>query len=101
MLQEIYRIQFNKQWPSIRKVHEIKVRVAVEHLRPQPKQHSPLRQQPKKGPHHNNKKEMRTKVIKTLERTAITNKDNVEAEMSQTTADQAALAIVDPVVLRQ
>lgn len=37
----------------------------------------------------------------TQERTEITNKYNVQAEMTLTTVDQSALAIVDPTALRQ
>ena len=101
MLQEIYRIRFYQERAAIRKLHEIEVRVAAEHLRPQPTQHSLVSQQPNKGPHHNNKKEITTGVIKIEDRTGITNKDNVRVEMTLTTVDQTALATVDPAALHQ
>ena len=78
----------------------MKIRVAAEHLKPLSKQHSPLSQQTNKGPRHNNKN-IRTRLTKTLERTGITNKDNVQAKITLTLADQTALAIVDPAALRQ
>ena len=54
-----------------------------------------------KGHRHNNKKEIRTQVIKTQERTEITNMDNAQVEMTLTPVDQAALATADPAALRQ
>ena len=80
---------------AIHRLHQIKVRVAAEHLRPQPRQQSPLSQQPNKEPCHNNKKERRTLVIKTKERTEISNKDNIQAEMTPTILDQTVLRRVD------
>ena len=96
-----YRIRFNKELAAIRRLHKVRVRVAAEHLRPQPRQHSLLSQQPNKRPLHNNKKEIRTRMMKTQERIGITNKDNVQAEMTMTKVDQTALATVDPAALRQ
>ena len=96
MLQETYRIRFNKELAAIHRLHEIKVKVAAEYLRPQPRHYSPVSQQLKKGPCDNNKKEIRTRVIKTLERTEITNKDNVQAEMTLTTLDRTVLGTADP-----
>ena len=100
ILQEIYRIQFNKELAAIHRFHEIKVRVPAEHIRPQPRLHLLPSQQLKKRPRYNNQKEIRTRVIKTLERTGISNKDHVQAEMTLTTMDQAALATADPAALR-
>ena len=85
MLQEIYWIRFNKESAAIHRLHEIKARVAAEHLRPQPEQHSLLSQQLNKGPRRNNKNEIKTRVIKIQERRGITNKDKVLAEMTPTT----------------
>ena len=101
MLQEIYYNWFNKESAALSRLHEIKVRVAAEHLRPLARQHSPPSQQPNKRPRHNNKKEIRTRVTKTIERTGISNKDNVQTEMNMTIADPIALGIVDRVALRQ
>ena len=39
-------------------------------------------------------------MTKTLEWTGITNKDNVQAEMTLTTVDQTAVATGDPAALR-
>ena len=64
MRQEIYWIQFSKELAAIRKLHEIKVRVAAEHLRRQGRLHSTLSQQLNIRPCHNNKKEIRTQVMK-------------------------------------
>ena len=94
-------MRFNKESAAIHRVHEIKVMVAAEHLRPQLRQYSPPSQQLNKELRHNNKKEIRTQVTKTLERTGITNKDNVQAEMTLTTVDQTAPATVDPAALHQ
>ena len=101
ILQENYKIRFNKESAAIHRLYKIRVRVVAEHLRPQPRQHSPPSQQSKMGPHYNNKKEIRTQVIKTLERTGITNKDNVQAEMTLTTVDQTALTTADPAAFGQ
>ena len=96
----IYQIRFNKKSAAISRLHETKVRVVAEHLRPQGRQHSLLSQQPKKGPRHNNKKEIRSQVIKALERTGITNKDNLLSEMTLMRVDQTALEAADPAALR-
>ena len=90
----------NKESAAIRRLHEIKVRVAAEYLRPQPRQHVLPSQQPKKGPRHNNEKELRTPLIKTPERTGVTNKHNVQSEMTLMTVDQRALVTADPAALR-
>ena len=76
---------------AIGKLHEINVRVVAEHIRPKPRQHSPPSEQPNKGPRYNQKKEIRTWVAKTQERTGITNKDNGQAEITWTTVDQTLL----------
>ena len=99
MLQEIYHIRFHKESAAICKLYEIKVWVLAQHLRPQQGQHSLLSQQLNKGPRQNNKKNIRTDVIKIQERTGITNKDNSWEEMTATTVDQTALATMDTAVL--
>ena len=40
-------------------------------------------------------------MMKIQERTSITNKDNMQAEITRTTVDQTVLATVDPAALRQ
>ena len=99
-MQEIYQIEFNKESAAIYRLHAIMVRVAAEDCRPQPTQHSPLSKIPNKKPRYNYKQEIRTQVIKIQERTGITNKDNVQAEMTLTTVEQTALATADPAALR-
>ena len=101
MLQEIYYNWFNKESAAISRLHEIRVKVAVEHLRSKPRQHSPPSQQQNKGTCDNNKKEIRTWATTTHKRTEITTKDNVQAEMSMTTVDQTARVTADPVTLCQ
>ena len=69
----------------------MKARVVAEHLRPQLRQYSVPSQQQNKGSCHNNIKAIRTWVTKTQERTGITNKYNILAEMTLTTMDDTAL----------
>ena len=83
------------------RLHEIKVMVVAEHSRPQLRLHAPAGQQLNKGPRRNNKKEIRTCMIKTQERIEIINKDHMQAEITLMTVDQTALATVHSAALRQ
>ena len=92
-------MRYNMASAARHRLHERQVRVAADHLRPHPRQHSALSQQQNKELCYNNMKRIRTRVTQTQERAGITNEDHVQAEMTPTTADQTALATADPAAL--
>ena len=99
ILYKIYRIQFQKESGAIDIPHQIRRHLVAEHIRPQLSQHSLVSQQLNKGPYYINNKEMRTLAIRKQNRRGISNKDNLQAEMTGTKIDQAALIAADLEVL--